>query len=143
MVRRGWSAFETFEREDGHARSAGHRDRTRGRGADGTSAAAAGALLECSVGARTRGGPRAGRDRELPARGVSERTTALERCAPPARDRASAPLGEPAVTGIASTVATDFFARFRDQLAKAIVGQDDAIRLCAIALVAQGHVLLE
>src|SRR5260370_5990022 len=39
--------------------------------------------------------------------------------------------------------ATDFFERFREQLAKAIVGQDDAIRLCAIALVAQGHVLLE
>src|SRR5947208_16582161 len=42
-----------------------------------------------------------------------------------------------------STTATDFFARFREQLAKAIVGQDEAIRLCAIALVAQGHVLLE
>ena len=39
--------------------------------------------------------------------------------------------------------ATEFYARFREQLAKAIVGQDDAIRLCAIALVAQGHVLLE
>ena len=39
--------------------------------------------------------------------------------------------------------ASDFYARFREQLAKAIVGQDDAIRLCAIALVAQGHVLLE
>src|SRR5881392_1080358 len=44
---------------------------------------------------------------------------------------------------IASTTATDFFERFREQLAKAIVGQDDAIRLCAIALIAQGHVLLE
>src|ERR1700751_5602670 len=39
--------------------------------------------------------------------------------------------------------ATDFFARLREQLGKAIVGQDEAIRLCAIALVAQGHVLLE
>src|SRR5260370_6094713 len=39
--------------------------------------------------------------------------------------------------------ATDFFERFREQLAKAIVGQDDAIRLCAIALVAQCHFLLE
>ncbi len=47
------------------------------------------------------------------------------------------------MTGTASTTATDFFARFREQLAKAIVGQDDAIRLCAIALIAQGHVLLE
>ena len=30
------------------------------------------------------------------------------------------------MTGTASTTATDFFARFREQLAKAIVGQDDA-----------------
>src|SRR2546421_11837921 len=42
-----------------------------------------------------------------------------------------------------SSTATEFYARFRDQLAKAIIGQDGAIRLCAIALVAQGHVLLE
>ena len=47
------------------------------------------------------------------------------------------------MTGPASTVATDFYAKFREQLAKAVVGQDEAIRLCAIALVAQGHVLLE
>ena len=47
------------------------------------------------------------------------------------------------MTGTASTTATDFYERFREQLAKAIVGQDDAIRLCAIALVARGHVLLE
>ena len=39
--------------------------------------------------------------------------------------------------------ATEFYARFREQLSKAIVAQEDAIRLCAIALVAQGHVLLE
>ena len=39
--------------------------------------------------------------------------------------------------------ATEFYSRFREQLSKAIVGQDGAIRLCAIALVAQGHVLLE
>jgi MoxR-like ATPase len=37
----------------------------------------------------------------------------------------------------------EFYGRFREQLAKAIVGQDEAIRLCAIALVAEGHVLLE
>src|SRR5256714_1429575 len=42
-----------------------------------------------------------------------------------------------------SSTATEFYARFREQLAKAIVGQDGAIRLCAIALVAQGHLLLE
>ena len=41
------------------------------------------------------------------------------------------------------TTAPEFFARLREQLVKAVVGQDDAIRLCAIALVAQGHVLLE
>lgn len=39
--------------------------------------------------------------------------------------------------------APEFYAKLRDQLIKAIVGQEDAIRLCAIALVAQGHVLLE
>ncbi|HET7421431.1 MAG TPA: MoxR family ATPase [Candidatus Dormibacteraeota bacterium] len=48
-----------------------------------------------------------------------------------------------AVTDSATATATDFYARFREQLVKAIVGQEDAIRLCAIALVAQGHVLLE
>ncbi|HLZ94741.1 MAG TPA: MoxR family ATPase [Candidatus Dormibacteraeota bacterium] len=39
--------------------------------------------------------------------------------------------------------APDFYARFREQLSKAVVGQEEAIRLCAVALVAQGHVLLE
>jgi len=39
--------------------------------------------------------------------------------------------------------APDFYVRLREQLIKAVVGQEDAIRLCAIALVAQGHVLLE
>jgi MoxR-like ATPase len=39
--------------------------------------------------------------------------------------------------------APEFYARLREQLIKAVVGQEDAIRLCAIALVAQGHVLLE
>ena len=39
--------------------------------------------------------------------------------------------------------APDFYSRLRDQLSKAVVGQEDAIRLCAIALVAEGHVLLE
>ena len=39
--------------------------------------------------------------------------------------------------------ATDFYNRFREQVAKAVVGQEDAIRLCAVALVAGGHVLLE
>jgi MoxR-like ATPase len=47
------------------------------------------------------------------------------------------------VTDVVTANATDFYARFREQLAKAIVGQEAAIRLCAIALVAQGHVLLE
>ena len=39
--------------------------------------------------------------------------------------------------------ATEFYTRFRSEAAKAVVGQDDAIRLCALALVAQGHVLIE
>ena len=39
--------------------------------------------------------------------------------------------------------AADFYARFRTEVAKAIVGQDDAVRLCGLALIAQGHVLLE
>jgi MoxR-like ATPase len=47
------------------------------------------------------------------------------------------------VTGVASTPATRFYATFRGELAKAVVGQDEAIRLCAIALIAQGHILLE
>src|SRR5713101_4594531 len=50
------------------------------------------------------------------------------------------------MTGMSSAPpgsATDFFDRLREQLTTAIVGQEDAIRLCAVALVAQGHVLLE
>src|ERR671935_566999 len=39
--------------------------------------------------------------------------------------------------------AADFYTRFRMEAAKAIVGQEEAVRLCAVALVAQGHVLLE
>src|SRR5213082_2297879 len=39
--------------------------------------------------------------------------------------------------------APDFYARFREQLVKAVVGQEEAIRLCAVALVTQGHILLE
>src|SRR5476651_2221782 len=41
------------------------------------------------------------------------------------------------------TAPPDFYTRLRDQLIKAVVGQEEAIRLCAIALVAEGHVLLE
>src|SRR3979411_3002837 len=47
------------------------------------------------------------------------------------------------MTGSTTTTAPDFYARFREQLVKAVVGQEEAIRLCAVALVAQGHVLLE
>jgi MoxR-like ATPase len=39
--------------------------------------------------------------------------------------------------------AADFMQRFRDQVGKVIVGQDEAVRLCALALVTGGHVLLE
>src|SRR6266853_1357751 len=46
-------------------------------------------------------------------------------------------------TTAAIVAAPEFYAKLREQLIKAVVGQEDAIRLCAIALVAQGHVLLE
>jgi len=39
--------------------------------------------------------------------------------------------------------APEFYTRLREQLIKAVIGQEDAIKLCAIALVAEGHVLLE
>jgi MoxR-like ATPase len=39
--------------------------------------------------------------------------------------------------------AADFFEKFRTEAAKAVVGQDDAVRLCALAVMARGHVLLE
>jgi MoxR-like ATPase len=39
--------------------------------------------------------------------------------------------------------AAEFYQRFRSEAAKAIVGQDEAVRLCALALMARGHVLLE
>lgn len=39
--------------------------------------------------------------------------------------------------------AADFFARFRAEVAKVIVGQDEAVRLCALAVSVQGHLLLE
>ena len=47
------------------------------------------------------------------------------------------------MTGSTAITAPDFYARFREQLVKAVVGQEEAIRLCAVALVAQGHILLE
>src|SRR5438445_6757800 len=39
--------------------------------------------------------------------------------------------------------AAEFHQRFRTEAAKAVVGQDEAIRLCAIAVAVGGHVLLE
>jgi MoxR-like ATPase len=39
--------------------------------------------------------------------------------------------------------AADFFARFRAEVAKVIVGQEEAVRLCALAVAVQGHLLLE
>jgi MoxR-like ATPase len=47
------------------------------------------------------------------------------------------------MTETTAITAPDFYSRLRVQLIKAVVGQEDAIRLCAIALVAEGHVLLE
>ena len=37
----------------------------------------------------------------------------------------------------------EFFACFRAEVGRAIVGQDEAVRLCALALLVRGHVLLE
>ncbi|MHB8508181.1 MAG: AAA family ATPase [Candidatus Dormibacteria bacterium] len=39
--------------------------------------------------------------------------------------------------------ATDFYASFSEEASRAVVGQDEAIRLCAVAVLAGGHVLLE
>jgi len=39
--------------------------------------------------------------------------------------------------------AVEFFQKFRTEAAKTIVGQDDSIRLCALAVIAGGHLLLE
>ncbi len=39
--------------------------------------------------------------------------------------------------------ALDFYSRFRGEVEKVIVGQPEAIRLCALAVLAQGHILLE
>ena len=38
---------------------------------------------------------------------------------------------------------SEFHACFRSEVGKALVGQEDAVRLCAIAVVVRGHVLLE
>src|SRR5205807_2935004 len=42
-----------------------------------------------------------------------------------------------------SVKAPELYARFRGEVQKAIVGQDEAIRLCALAVLTRGHVLLE
>ena len=39
--------------------------------------------------------------------------------------------------------ASAFYEKFRSEAAKAVVGQDEAVRLCAVALVVGGHILLE
>jgi MoxR-like ATPase len=39
--------------------------------------------------------------------------------------------------------AAEFYERFRTEAARAVVGQDEAVRLCAIAVAVGGHVLLE
>ena len=36
-----------------------------------------------------------------------------------------------------------FYEKFKTEAARAVVGQDDAVRLCAIALVVGGHILIE
>ena len=47
------------------------------------------------------------------------------------------------MSGKETATAPAFYAKLRAELEKAIVGQEEAIRLCAIAIVAHGHVLLE
>src|SRR5260370_908899 len=47
------------------------------------------------------------------------------------------------MTGSTAITAPDFSARFREQLVKAVVGQEEAIRLCAGGVVEPGHILLE
>ncbi len=42
-----------------------------------------------------------------------------------------------------SMAPTQFYERFAAEVRKAVIGQEEAIRLCAVALVVQGHVLLE
>src|ERR671936_562789 len=37
----------------------------------------------------------------------------------------------------------DFYQRFRTEASKAVVGQDSAVRLCALAVIAEGPVLIE
>ena len=39
--------------------------------------------------------------------------------------------------------AAEFYRTFRTEAARTMVGQDDGIRLCAMAVIAQGHLLLE
>ncbi len=39
--------------------------------------------------------------------------------------------------------AAEFYARFRAEVAKVLVGQEEAVRLCGLALTVGGHVLLE
>ncbi len=39
--------------------------------------------------------------------------------------------------------ATDFYATFRTEASKAVIGQEEPIRLCALAVAVGGHVLLE
>src|SRR3981081_2422061 len=36
-----------------------------------------------------------------------------------------------------------FYEKFRTEAARAVVGQDEAVRLCAVALLVGGHILLE
>jgi MoxR-like ATPase len=47
------------------------------------------------------------------------------------------------MTETPSMAPTQFYERFAAEVRKAVIGQEDAIRLCAVALVVQGHVLLE
>src|SRR2546426_229430 len=109
-------AAAAFERTRRDARPSRRRHRARGGGADGSSAAAARAVLECSLGARTGSGGRAGPDRDLAVRLLVDGAGSADCSQPAPRDRPSAAEeigGAAALTDTASATPPDFFARVR------------------------------
>src|SRR4029077_4552969 len=110
----GRPAAPPFEREGRHAGTARERHRTRRRVSEWFICAAAGAVLECSVGARPPGGGRPCPDRDLATGGIGDggrlagrgSAAAPHRAPGRAKENAGAPM-----TGTASTTATDFYAK--------------------------------
>src|SRR5207302_604631 len=106
------AAFECPRRDAWPSR---RRHRARGGGADGSSAAAARAVLECSLGARTRSGGRAGPDRDLAVHLLVDGAGSPDRGQPAPRDRPSAAEeigGDGAFTDTDQITATYYYARF-------------------------------